>query len=313
MIEIPAKIGEAGYRFIKIKMRDKTPMEKKYHTEKNYAIDDPHFLQWITPIESIYPRWNGLYGNYGVLAQPGTGIIDCDNQQIVDFALSLHGLEDAFRVQSGSRRGEHIYFRTDESRTIPLLHDNENVGHIKGSPSGYCVGPGSVHPSGGIYRVVNDGEIPFVSFQKVLDHFDEYIVKHPESTTPGLTRSDTADLELNIPVSRILEPIKAYRKGNYIIGGNPYGAHVNDSNSCLQINTIKNTWKCWACHNETWGGGGPAQAIALKHGILPCSSIGAGALRGKLYAQILDIARREYGWKSTRDSDVNLKDFLANF
>jgi hypothetical protein len=303
---IPAKIAGAGYRFIKIKMRDKTPLERGYPTEKNYAIDDPRLIQWITPIQSIYPRWNGLFGNYGVLAQPGTGLIDGDNQNIVDYALSLRGLEDAFRVQSGSGRGAHIYFTTDESRTIPLFHEGLNVGHIKGAPSGYCVGPGNVHPEGGIYRVVFDGEIPFIEFEKITEHFKDYIVKHPEPITPCLTHSDTADLELNIPVASILEPIKAYRKGNYIIGGNPYGAHVNDSNSCLQINTVKNTWKCWACHNETWGGGGPAQAIALKHGILSCCEIGAGALRGKLYAEVLTIAEREYGWKNHRDDDVDL-------
>ena len=303
---IPGKIGQAGFRFIKIKMRDKTPMERGYPTEKNYSITDPALLQWITPIESIYPRWNGLFGNYGCLAQPGTGLIDGDNQNIVDCALSLHGLEDAFRVQSGSGRGCHIYFTTDSSRTIPLLQNNENIGHLKGAPSGYVVGPGSVHPSGGIYRILHDGEIPFISFEKIVSHFKDYIVKHPEPTTPCLTHSDTADLELNIPVASILEPIRPYRKGNYLIGGNPYGPHVNDSNSCLQINTVKNTWKCWACHNETWGGGGPAQAIALRYGILSCEEIGAGALRGKLYAQVLDIAGSQYGWKNHRDEDVDL-------
>jgi len=302
---IPAKLGQAGFRFIKLKIKDKTPMQRGYHTTNNYAIDDPALLQWITPIKAINPRWNGLYGNYGVLAQPDTGLIDGDNQDIVDYALCLRGLEDAFRVQSGSGRGAHIYFTTNESRTIPLLQDNENVGHIKGSPSGYCVGPGSVHPSGGIYRILHDGEIPFVSFQKVLDHFRDYIPARPEPANPCLSSGENFDID--IPIERVFCPDNPHRAGCEIKGAHPI--HGSTTGSNLMINTQKNLWHCMRCGT----GGGVALAIAVSHGLISCHEARPGILRGKLFSQVLDIAEEQYGWKSTRDNDVNLKDFLMRW
>lgn len=305
MIEIPAKIGEAGFRFIRIKMRDKTPMERGYPTEKNYSITDPALLQWITPIEAINPRWNGLFGNYAALCTPSTGIIDCDNQDLVDFTLSLHGLEDAFRVQSGSGRGAHIYFRTDESRTIPLLHEGLNVGHIKGAPSGYCVGPGSIHPSGGMYRILHDGEIPFIEFGKITDHFKDYIPARPEPTTPVLSSGENFDID--IPIERVFCPDNPRRAGYEIKGGHP--VHGSSTGSNLMINTQKNLWHCMRCGT----GGGVALAIAVSHGLISCHEARPGILRGKLMSRVLDIAESEYGWKSTRDNDVNLTDFLMRY
>ena len=302
---IPAKIGEAGFRFIKIKIKDKTPLERGYPTEKNYAIDDPRLIQWITPIKAINPRWNGLFGNYGILASSNTGLIDGDNHEIVDYALTLRGLEDAFRVQSGSGRGAHIYFRTDESRTIPLIKDGLNVGHVKGAPSGYCVGPGSVHPEGGIYRILHDGEIPFIPFDKITEHFADFIPARPEPSTPALTSSDGGNLDIDgVPIDRVLMPEKPHRMGNEIKGAHP--VHGSTTGSNLMINTQKNIWHCMRCGT----GGGVALAIAVSHGLIQCHEAVPGVLRGKLYSEVLTIAEKEYGWKNPRDSDVDLSGIL---
>jgi hypothetical protein len=73
----------------------------------------------------------------------------------------------------------------------------------------------------------------------------------------------------------------------------------------FRVNLVKNTWFCERCRQ----GGGVAAAIAAKH-LMPCDQLGKGILRGKLYAEILDIAEKEYGWRSNRYSDIDLSGIL---
>lgn len=163
-----------------------------------------------------------------------------------------------------------------------------------------------MHPSGGIYRVVNDGEIPYIEFSKVLDHFKDFIVKHPEPTSAAASAGPSENLDIALRVEDILTPVRARRVGDELKGGCPFNGH-HHSYSMFRVNLVKNTWFCERCRQ----GGGVATAIAAKH-LMPCDQLGKGILRGKLYAQVLDIAEKEYGWKNTRDDDVCLNELLKN-
>jgi hypothetical protein len=197
----------------------------------------------------------------------------------------------AFSAQSGSGEGLHIWVRTDKGKTTKFtdLATKENVGHIK-STGGYVVGPSSVHPSGGLYRVVGDGEIPYIPFADLLKFFSDYI--QAEKPLPELSSSsshyqhDTID----IPIEKIWTPVKPIRVGDELQGGHP--VHGSTGGKNFSINTRKNVWTCWRCGT----GGSSLEAIAVSHGLLDCSESRPGCLRGELFKEVMKIAEEEYGW-----------------
>jgi hypothetical protein len=298
---IPAVIGEAGFRFIKIKIKDKTPCESEYQTINNYSIDDPRLLYWITPVPDGILKGN--FGNYAALCTPTTAILELDTMKMVSLALEIPEFSNGFIVQSGSGRGAHFYFRTDSSRTIPLMNkDGLNVGHLKGNPSGYCLAPGSIHPCGKEYVILQDSEIPFIPFDKITEHFKDYIPQRITPTAPALSSGENFDID--VPIERVLMPDNPHRMGNEIKGAHP--VHGSTTGANLSINTQKNTWHCHRCGT----GGGVALGIAVAHGFIQCHEALPGVLRGKLFSEVLTIAEREYGWKNTRDNDVDLSSIL---
>src|SRR5208337_1903015 len=143
-----------------------------------------------------------------------------------------------------------------------------------------------------------------IEFSKVLDHFADYIVEHPKPTTPGLSSGDNFDID--IPIERVLMPDNPHRVGSEIKGAHPI--HGSTTGSNLMINTQKNIWHCMRCGT----GGGIALAIAVSQDLIQCHEAVPGVLRGKLFSEVLDIAKERYGWKKRNDSGVNLDDLLNN-
>jgi len=305
--QIPIKLQRAGYRFIQILPGSKDPREKKYTTEKNYLADEPGIALWIGHYQSfewssrneadngLYTHYEG-YGNYGILCSDTLAAFDLDTPELIDFTLAeFPELKDALLLQSGSGKGMHIPFKTDCAKTTPFVDPDtkENIGHVK-AKGGYIVGPGCLHPDGGIYRILNDGEIPFIPFDQILEHFSNYITKKPREERVVDNQSTfyhtSATLSIDIPIERIWSPVKPIRNGSEIQGAHP--THGSKGGSNFSINTRKNVWRCWRCNS----GGGPAEAIAVKHGLIDCDDAHPGCLRGDLFRQVLEIAEEEYGW-----------------
>lgn len=258
--QIPIKLQRAGYRFIQILPGSKDPREKKYTTEKNYLADEPGIALWIGHYQSfewssrneadngLYTHYEG-YGNYGILCSDTLAAFDLDTPELIDFTLAeFPELKDAFLLQSGSGKGMHIPFKTDCAKTVPFVDPDtkENIGHIK-AKGGYIVGPGCLHPDGGVYRIVNDGEIPFISFDQILERFSAYITKKPREERVVDNKSafyhTSATLSIDIPIERIWSPVKPVRNGSEIQGAHP--VHGSKGGKNFSINTRKNTWHCF--------------------------------------------------------------------
>ena len=94
-IEIPHQLQKPGYRFILLKAKDKTPIEK--WQDKNYAFDDPVLLHHIK---------NG--GNYGYICNNPI-VIDSDSEEVTKIAESL---KPTFTIKTGSpeKYKKHFYF-----------------------------------------------------------------------------------------------------------------------------------------------------------------------------------------------------------
>lgn len=79
------------------------------------------------------------------------------------------------------------------------------------------------------------------------------------------------------------------QSGDELRGDHPVHGSTNGGN--YVINVSKNVWHCKRCES----GGGPALAIAVKHGLISCSDAQAGEPRGDLFKQVLKIAIEKYG------------------
>lgn len=294
---IPEKLQRAGYRFIRIIPKSKDPIDRDYPKTKNYSSEDSVIQNWISHYQSfeVKDRQNeGKFvhheghGNYGCLCSETRIAIDLDRQDIIEKALSHPLLNTSLSAQSGSGKGLHIWVKTAKAKTTKLSDPatKENIGHFKAA-GGYVVGPSCIHPSGGLYHIVNDGEIPFISFEELLSFFSEYIQKRPEPVPVSHSYSnDTID----ISIDRIMMPLKAVRSGSEIQGEHPVHGSAGGKN--FSINIQKNVWRCWRCDS----GGSSAEAIAVTHGLLDCSDAQPGCLRGDLFKAVLEIAEDEYGW-----------------
>ena len=151
------------------------------------------------------------------------------------------------------------------------------------------VGPGSIHPSGGLYEIVNDAPIRDVTVQNFKSTFQDLIRVQKSYELPRRELSnESRDTLQSLPLTAVLHDFRGRWRGRYLQGKNPW--HGARTGTNFTIDTEANLWTCWRCHCR----GGVARAIALKHGLLAnCPEI----LTRAEYRKVIDLAKREYGWK----------------
>lgn len=123
-------------------------------------------------------EWNAENPNYnvGAVAKPdGVWILDADNPALSSIIESncKQAFPDTFMVKSG--KGYHYYFKqTDASRAM----GNVKEGGLFDAQvnNKYVVGPGSIHPSGATYTVLNDVD-PVEAPQFLIDWVIRYQVR----------------------------------------------------------------------------------------------------------------------------------------
>jgi len=151
------------------------------------------------------------------------------------------------------------------------------------------VGPGSVHPSGGLYEIVNDAPIRDVTLEKFRSAFQEVIRVQTSYEMPHHEPSnETRDTMQSLPLTAVLHDFRGRRNGRYLQGKNPWHGARTGTNFTIDIGS--NLWTCWRCHCR----GGVARAIALKHSILGnCPDV----LSKAEYRKVIDLARQHYEWR----------------
>lgn len=280
-VSIPQQlISYSNIRFIKVVARGKNPVEKGFLISKNYSYDDPEIVSWI-----------GSGGNYGVLGSNNLVIIDLDHQDLVSFAEPL--LPPTFTVLSGSGRGPHRYYSVvdGKGKNITLsnpCNPNENWGNIQAHGK-FVVGPGSIHPSGGTYTVIDGSPIHELSIEELTSIFSQYI-REKKKATPKDVREGYgiySDVFDSVSLSDVgCFPVNASDRGNGEIQGS-HPIHGSTGGMNFTINQSKNTWHCYRCDS----GGGPLEWLAVSEGIVSCDEAGAGCLRGETFLQVLEIAK----------------------
>ena len=104
IISIPDTLQDGSFRFIRLKKKQKEPLDTKWQTVNNFSFNDPEIISHLKNC-----------GNYGVIcADNDVCILDADEYQRLKEIGALSLFEgQTFTVRTGSDKGEryHYYFR----------------------------------------------------------------------------------------------------------------------------------------------------------------------------------------------------------
>ncbi len=277
-IEIPqvlvTHLSGLGPHFCLVEKRGKNPDIGGKEWQKHPLEPDDLYLQ----------DWLKQGGNYGVIGGWGLVIVDLDLDELK--AIVKEKLPRTFTVQSPGSQGWHLYYVSSIEKPIRLRDkDGENVGDIQGQGK-MIVGPGSVHPNGGIYKIVDDGPLAQVTREQIIESFKEYVVADREIDIIDATaRAERKESKIDLDILQVVPLSGLHRIGNEYYG--PHPSHGSKTGKNFHVNPSKNVWHCFR-HGT---GGGPFLWLAVEEGIIDCSEAGPGALRGEVFIKVLEKAR----------------------
>jgi len=163
---IPKQLCKPEFRFLRIRVNGKEPTANSQGWQKNnFEFNDTALLNHLS---------NG--GNYGIIGGYGNlVIIDADSKEISEIANQL---PETFTVKSGSPEEykKHFFYLTDKP-VKPIRLSNKGVGDLGDvrSVGQYVVGANCLHPSGNIYKIINDMNIQSITEEKIREAFKDYI------------------------------------------------------------------------------------------------------------------------------------------
>lgn len=232
-------------------------------------------------------EWLRQGNNYGVVAGQGIAQIDFDEKtQFEKFEAKV----STFTVKSGrvSGEGRHYYFRTDTAENGLIFGENGvQIGNVQ-VHNKFVVGPGCRHNSGGVYGIVKDVPLAWVS-----KHDLETIFGDSLKWTGQIRQKDDEEVEeekthgIDIPLVLLFDLSEFKQRGNEYQGSHPLHGSTTGTNFC--VNVKQNVWHCFRCNS----GGGGLMWIAVKHGLLQCHEAQKGALRGLKFIEAVKFAREE--------------------
>ena len=271
------KIDRLGPRFCLVKAGDKDPSisGKGWQLPENLMFSsDPKLLRHLA---------SG--GNYGVVAHGHLIIIDTDDEEAKEAVLN--GLPATLTVRSPGSGGFHFYFLCgDLKRKYVLVDgDGENVGNVQGDGK-MCVGPGSIHPNGGVYEVVRDMPLARITDEQIRRALGKFI-RDParDEETAEAEKKDLAALGIgNLNMADVIRLDGLRRMGDELFG--PHPIHGSKTGRNFWVNPGGNVWHCFRCDS----GGGPLLWLAVREGIIDCRDARPGVLRGELFLATLKRA-----------------------
>lgn len=297
-VKIPPQLANyPGARFIPIRKTDpgkKKPKEKKWQTENNYEFGHPKLMGHIK---------GG--GNYGIAT--GFGGLHCFDADELDELVKLGviaKLPPTFEVITGGG-GRHYWYKIQGlNKRIKLFHpelkdpddDKEylHLGEVQ-SKGQYALGPGCLHKSGRRYEAMNDLPIAEISYEQLMEIIKGLKLKAKDDRTSKMVAYERTKREtFDVDITRIGEP-----RGEVVKREGPHGTeyqgthpfHGSKTGKNFTMNPSTGEWSCYRCDS----GGGWAQLLAVREGIIRCDEAQPGGLRGDKFKEVLRIAK-EYGY-----------------
>lgn len=237
VVEIPSALKVEGIKFVLLEKSGKKPFQKEWQN-KVIEFNNKELIDHIN---------NG--GNYGVM---GGGkqkllIIDFDNEQLENEVVPK--LLNTFTVKTGRGR-LHKYYFTEKCDSFKIFDEQMNtLADIQGEGK-QVVGPGSIHPNGNAYEVVDNRDIVFLPYGEIKALLMPYN-KKPEA-------KDRVSEKQNIELSNeFLDKLKATLPMNTLlqhlgvdITKNPTNClfHESSGGKCLGFNN--ETAHCFHCEGR---------------------------------------------------------------
>jgi hypothetical protein len=223
-------------------------------------------------------------GNYGIVAGFGLAILNVDHDEVK--SLILEKFPKTFMWESPGHKAPVALFHSNlDDKMLLQTTSGEFAGEILWE--GFmAVGPGSIHPNGGVYRIINDAPIATVPKEQLTGLLGNYL--YPEKQVAQAEESAKRErkdsgIDLNILQVVPLDGLK--RQGDEYYGPHPvHGSPTTGHN--FWVNPTKNVWHCFR-HKI---GGGPLLWLAVKEGLIKCEEATPGVLRGDLFKKTLEKA-----------------------
>ncbi len=192
----------------------------------------------------------GMYGvqiNNSKVLGKNLLVIDFDNREFQDKVINK--FPKTFSTSSGSKKNcVHLWFCTDklESKFNVINEEGNTLADVLGE-HGQIVAPGSIHPSGSVYRVVNDVPIAFIPYDEVLDILKPYIKSKPKkvvAVAPKVSYGSNSfynEVRSNINVIDVLHELGIDTQHSRT----DCPLHDSESHECLSYTA--EVWNCWHC------------------------------------------------------------------
>ena len=272
------------FRFIKLGMWDtdraKVPIERGWKRTKNYPCLNEEVMSHIKEGYNY-----GVATGYGDLV-----VVDADVQFLTEIAR--RELPHTFEVKTG-RGCYHQYYKCKLERSLRLIDmnlekDKQHIGEIQ-SHGKQVVGPGSMHPNGNRYTIVNpEMQIAEITEAKLREVFSPWLQRTRKRKIPEV-KVDLGDFK-NLNVGNIVDT----QMMRHLYNGDCQGAHPvhgSGGGANFTVNPLKNVWYCF--RHDT--GGGPLLLIAVIEGIIDCEDAYNGILTGEVLEKAVKVAKEKYG------------------
>jgi len=244
-IELPKQLQNTDFRFIPLNAKSKVPIEKGWTDGKHYSYNDIEFENHLKQ-----------GGNYGILGAKGNLlIIDFDDLNFQhEFAPKL---PETFTVKSGSGK-MHKYFICDIPKTKAIRNEKgESLADILGAKK-QAVAPGSIHPNGNAYEVLEDKPIAFIRWSYIEALFSHYLEKDKDHIKEKMLEDPIiASIKDKIDIKDLLSQY------GYNTMNNPTMCqlgHPSKSQKCFSFTEENGLWKCFHCHK-----GGDVISLIMEH------------------------------------------------
>jgi len=279
---IPSQLLNNDFRLIKISPHNrKVPLEKNWTTTANYLPNDPVIIKWVEDGQ-----------NYGVATGYGNLIvIDSDDKQLQE--LVEQHLPETFKVQTGGGGYHNYYICEGQDKVIFENGNQKHLGELQ-SNGQQVIAPGSIHPNGQPYKIINNHEITSITkedIQKLPNEIFKKQVKEEE------VKRDIGNIsQHNLNVTDVIPLHKLHKKPNGEYQGK-HPLHGSDTGNNFTVNPTKNVWYCFR-HNC---GGSALDWIGIEEGIISCGE----KLEGNKFKKVIKKAKKKYGYKNFTQDEIN--------
>lgn len=212
------------FRFIKVRKKDKIPIESNWQKYANYKSNDVELTSWLTEGGNI-----GVATGFGDLL-----VVDFDDE---DFQKKYEPFLPRTLTQRSGSGGHHLFYITDDAQSFKIMDENKRtLADIQGEGKQIIVSP-STHPNGNKYEFINSEPIAFLPLAQLKALFAEYLkVDWPKGTVYS-DEIDKPDL------------VSTMSQYGVDVSKNPTACpwHSSKGGKCFSYNESKGLFNCFHC------------------------------------------------------------------